>query len=282
MAEDTEIDYDLDPADAPPPVKVEKPAEKKPVETVEEKPAPKHKSYFLRAAAKAGISEAEANELEPDELERAIRLAASASPAAAPPPPPAAKSAEEEADDDDFADLEGYDEVFQKRFKKLHGKLKEFEFAAKTVKTIEERERKREELEFTRKIDSMFAKSGVPALGDKPFDEYSPDSPEIESRKQIWAAAAAGQKPNEKFETALKRTLSLFQLVKPEAKPEAKAKPEADPEIKKKLDDRRKEWDSDGAVATPAYHKRELNGHSKALQGIAATLAKANERDRDE
>lgn len=284
MAEDTEIDYDLDPSDVPAPVKAEKTETPAPAPKAE-KPAPKHKSFFLRAAAKAGISEEEANEMEPDELERAIRLATPASVSvASPAPQPAQKPAgdgDEDDDADDFADLEGYDEVFVKRFKKLHDKVKGLKETAKTIKQIEEREQKRAELEFTRKIDKLFAKSGVPALGDKSFEDYDPNSPEMLARRQVWAAANAGRRDDEPFEASIKRTLKLFKLDAAESEGEPEPKPKAKA-AKEKLDERRAEWDENGGVAVPSYREADVSPRRKTLNGIAAVLARANERGSDE
>lgn len=270
---DKEIDYDVDPFDTPPAKAEEKKPEPKEEPKVE---APKHKSYFLRKALAAGISADEANEMEPDELERAIRLSATQS--AQQPEKKAEPKTEEEEEEDEFSALKDFDEdlvkVLGTNNKKLKGQIKEM---ATQLKTLVEREQKREEAAFAEKIDGIMMKSGVSVVGDKPWGEYPAGSPEHEARNQIFAAARVACRQNESFESALKRTLKLFQL--PEAKAESKPEPKVEEDaIDKKLTTLKKQFE-EGGVSKPIYRSDDLPGGRKAaLQGIAKVLENAKSR----
>lgn len=275
MANEKDIDYDDDPADFIEP-KVEETVEK-----VERKDAPeakpKHKPFFLRKAMAAGISADEAEEMEPDELERAIRLS-SVERRPDPKPEPKVEKVEED-DDDEFAALKDqYDEELIKPISSSNKKLKaELKALNEKLAQLADRERKRDEAEFASKIDGILIKAGIPAVGDKPFTEYDKDAPEIEARKQIFAAASTARREGEAFESALKRTLKLFTLSKPDAKPEPKAEDKKpDSEVADKLAERRKQF-SDGGVAKPMYQPDEpLGGRPAALKGIAGVINKSS------
>lgn len=274
--EQAEVDYD-DPDFA----ETVKAAEAKPVEKPVEKAAPKHKSFFLRQAAAVGISEDEANEMDPAELDRAISLSRS-TPAPATSQPSGGKEAAPKVEEDDLEaliaaiDNPDFEPALIAPIKAIAARLKKYDPLTEKVAKFEELETKREQREVARKIDAIFAESGIDKLGSKPFDKYRPGAPEIEARITIFNAANASRKEGETIEQAIHRTLSFFGMAPSAAVEDDEPAPAPKPTRTPKdiLAERRQQF-AEGGVQSPVHRKTETTtGKGAALEGIASILRK--------
>jgi hypothetical protein len=277
---EAEVNYD-DPDFAENAKAAAKAAEAKPPESPAEKATPKHKAFFLRQAASVGISEDEANEMDSAELDRAIALSRS-TPSAATSQPSGGKEAAPKVEEDDLETLiaaidnPDFEPALIAPIKRLAAKMKSIGELTERVSKFEELESKREQREVARKIDAIFADSGIDKFGNKPFDKYRPGAPEIEARITIFSAANASRKEGETIEQAIARTLKLFNLTPAAAEDDEEPAPAPKPTRTPKdiLAERRQQF-AEGGVVSPVHRKTETTtGKGAALDGIASILRK--------